>query len=263
MNPANVAAGLLVLAEAGGITTDWKGQDLHFRAGTDTINLAASNGWVSLDELRAHVICPQHHHVLGDQMTENDPPVPPEPQPSNQPFAAPGQPPNQPPRYHQAPPAPYGQQPHPPQSYVQPQPYPAQGYGQPAYAQTYPQNAPYPYQAQPGWTAPLPPKSSIRTAAGVMTIVMGAWMLVTAVAGFGFGLLLLGLTALTAGILVLALRRSKGVQIFALVCSGVAVLAALLSFTTVGVIAPLMLLSLAAPATVLTSMSVAKERRGA
>ncbi|MFB0838744.1 hypothetical protein [Arthrobacter sp. FW306-07-I] len=44
--PPNVAAGLLVLAEAGGITTDWKGQDLHFRAGTDTINLAASNGWV-------------------------------------------------------------------------------------------------------------------------------------------------------------------------------------------------------------------------
>lgn len=188
-------------------------------------------------------------------MTENDPPTP--QQPEDQPFAAPGPSPSQPPLYYQTPAAPYGQQPHPHQPYGQPPQFAPQGYGPAAYAQA------YPLLGQPGWAAPLPPKSGIRTGAGVVTIVMGAWMLVTAVAGFGFGLLLLGLTSLTAGILVLAVRRSKGVQIFALVCSGVAVLAALLSLATIGVIAPLMLLSLAAPATVLTSMSVAKERRAA
>lgn len=46
VNPADVAAGLLILAEANGIITDWKGQDLYPGAGTDPINLAASNGWV-------------------------------------------------------------------------------------------------------------------------------------------------------------------------------------------------------------------------
>lgn len=192
-------------------------------------------------------------------MTDNYPPELPEPEkPEGQPFQAPGQfPGGQPPQYNQAPPA-YGQPPYAPQ-----QPYNQQQYGQPAYGLAYPpQQGQNLYQGQPGWTAPLPPKSGIRTAAGVVTIVMSAWMLVTAVAGFGFGLLLLALATLTAGILQLALRRSKGVQIFALVCSGVSVLAALLSLgASIGVIAPLMLLSLAAPATVLTSMSVARERR--
>ncbi|TSE15005.1 hypothetical protein B1A87_002810 [Arthrobacter sp. KBS0703] len=45
VNPADVAAALLILNEAGGIITDWKGVDIHPR-NAGTVNLAASNGWV-------------------------------------------------------------------------------------------------------------------------------------------------------------------------------------------------------------------------
>jgi myo-inositol-1(or 4)-monophosphatase len=46
VNPADMAAGLLILAEAGGVSTDWKGEFVHPRTGTDPINLAASNSRV-------------------------------------------------------------------------------------------------------------------------------------------------------------------------------------------------------------------------
>ncbi|WP_255770914.1 inositol monophosphatase family protein [Pseudarthrobacter sulfonivorans] len=44
VRPADAAAGMLILDEAGGISTDWRGQIIHARDSAGTVNLAASNG---------------------------------------------------------------------------------------------------------------------------------------------------------------------------------------------------------------------------
>lgn len=41
--PADVAAGMLILREAGGVSTDWRGEFIHPRDSASTVNLAASN----------------------------------------------------------------------------------------------------------------------------------------------------------------------------------------------------------------------------
>jgi fructose-1,6-bisphosphatase/inositol monophosphatase family enzyme len=53
VNHADVAAALLILREAGGVITDWKGEYLNPFRITDPMNLAASNGRVHGEMLHA------------------------------------------------------------------------------------------------------------------------------------------------------------------------------------------------------------------
>jgi myo-inositol-1(or 4)-monophosphatase len=43
VHPADVAAGMLILHEAGGVSTDWRGEFIHLGDSAGTVNLAASN----------------------------------------------------------------------------------------------------------------------------------------------------------------------------------------------------------------------------
>lgn len=206
-------------------------------------------------------------------MTENIPPVPPVPHPhANWPQPGQGSYPSHGPNG----PVPGNEPP-----YGPPQPYTPAGYGQQQYAQPGYGQQPYPPQQaqaqyqqpffQPGWVAPAPkPSSGVRTASGVLTIVLGAWLLLCAFSGFGGGkggfgtlLLLLAAASLTAGILVLVLRRNKGVQVFALVCAGVAGLLALIAplINFYGVVLPVSLLPLAVAGCILSGISVSRESR--
>ena len=183
-------------------------------------------------------------------MTENIPPAPQPlggwPQPGQGSYPSHGlngpvpgnEPPYGPPQAY-APPG-YGQQPYPPQQ--EPYPYPGQPYSHQPYS-------------QPGWVAPRPPKTGVRTASGVLAIVLGTYLLLYAVVGDrrrqGPGmaslLFLLALACLTAGILVVTLRLNKGVQVFALACSVVAALFALIAPAVgyYGIVLPATLLPLA------------------
>jgi hypothetical protein len=200
-------------------------------------------------------------------LTENVPPVPPAPHHPHDAWPTPGQgsyppqgqygpvPGNQPPY---GPPHQYA-----PQGYDQQQPYP-------------PQHTPYPYPGQPyahaGWGAPQKPNTGVRTTSGVLTLVMGAWTVMCALSGFGGGmsgfailLLLIALASVTAGILVLVLRRNQGVQVFALVCAGVAAFFSIIAPTAgyYGTVLPSTLLPLAIAAGILSGMSVARTNRPA
>ena len=147
------------------------------------------------------------------------------------------------------------------------------GYGQQRYP---PQQELYPYAhqpySQPSWVAPRPQKTGVRTASGILTVVLGTYLLMYAVVGVGGGrptmgslLLLLALACLTAGILVMALRLNKGVQVFALACSGVAALFALIAPAVgyYGVVLPATLLPLALASCVLASIGLSREHRPA
>ena len=203
-------------------------------------------------------------------MTENVPPAAPAPEPYAT-WPEPG--PNQSYPSH----GPHGPVPGNEPPYGPTQPYAPPGYGQQPYPQQYPyppQQAqyparPYPY-GQPGWAVPQPPKSDLRTVSGVLTIATGAWSLLCAFSGFGGGkpglavmLLLLAGAAVAAGILVLTLRRNKGVQVFAVVCSALAVLLSLIAPVAgyYGVVLPLTLLPIAVTATIFSAISLSRQQR--
>lgn len=203
---------------------------------------------------------------MGDTLTENTPPVPPAPEHPYANWPQPGQGQNYPSHGPYGPPQPYT-----PPGYVQQPQYaypPQQGQYQ---AQPYPQHYGQPY-GQQGWGGPQKPGNGMRTASGVLTIVMGAWTLLCAFSGFGGGkpglatfLFLTALAAVTAGILVLTLRRNKGVQIFALTSSGLAALLALIGPLAdyYGIVLPFTLLPLAATATIFSAISLSRENRRA
>ena len=199
-------------------------------------------------------------------MTEN---IPPAPQPLGS-WPQPGQGSN--PSHGLNGPVPGNEPP-----YGPPQPYAPPGSGQP-YP---PQQEPYPYPgqpyshqpySQPGWGAPRPPKTGVRTASGVLAIVLSTYLLLYAVSGIVGGrptmgslLLLLALACLTAGILVVTLRLNQGVQVFALTCSVVAALFALVAPAVgyYGIVLPATLLPLALASCVLSSIGLSREHRPA
>ncbi|MDQ0239525.1 hypothetical protein [Arthrobacter bambusae] len=162
-----------------------------------------------------------------------------------------------PPQY--APPGGYAGQ---PQAYGQPQ----RGY--PAQQTHYPQSAAH--YAMPSWVyGPQRTKSGVRTAGGVLTIVMSAWLIVCSISGFGSAktpmavlLLLLAFASIAAGIFVLAMRWNKNVQVFALVCAGVAALLGAIAplFGYYGPVLPSTLMPLAVAAIILLSISVSREK---
>lgn len=164
-------------------------------------------------------------------MTENHPPLPPE----GYPYPGPGQsqsqqPPryNQAPQYDQAPPTQYGQQPYPQQPFNQ------QPYGQPQYS-------PYPppqYPPQWGQAAPAKPKSSgFRIASGIISIVLGFFLLLEAGPGFGHNafiallLLIAALGNISGGIVLLVMQRGRtsGAPITSISFAGVALLVSLMA----------------------------------
>lgn len=194
-------------------------------------------------------------------MTENNPPVRPEPPHPHAGWRQPG--PGQ--SYPSHGPVP-GSEP----AYGPSQPYTPPGYSQQPYP--YPQQqAQYP-SALPGWGASEPPKTGVCTASGVLTIVLGTYLLMYAVVGAGGVkagmaslLFLLVLACLTAGILVLTLRLSRGVQVFALACSGVAALFALIAPAAgyYGIVLPATLLPLAIAGCILSSISLSRGSQSA
>lgn len=163
-------------------------------------------------------------------------------------------PPNGPPQFY----APPGSE-HPYPHQQNPYPHP----GQPYFNQLY---------SQPAWGAPRAPRSGVRTASGILTIILGTYLLMYAVVGVGGGksgmallLFLLALACLSTGILVLTLRLSKSVQVFALACSGVAALFALIAPAAgyYGIVLPATLLPLAVGGCILSSISLSPDNRSA
>jgi hypothetical protein len=200
-------------------------------------------------------------------MTDSVPPVPPAPQydvPKSYPSHGPdgpipgNEPPYGPPQpYTQVPPAPYGQQP-----YAQPQyaPYPSQQ---------------YPPAAQWAPAGPPKPKSSgFRVAAGIVGIVLGTWLFVPSIAGFGEGstafmaflILVAALGNLTAGIVLLANQRGRS-QASPITCLSFAGFAVLLGFIGLAVeyyggALLVTTLLLAAPILIILGIGLSRENRG-
>ncbi|MDQ0664544.1 phosphoglycerol transferase MdoB-like AlkP superfamily enzyme [Arthrobacter ulcerisalmonis] len=159
-------------------------------------------------------------------MTENHPPLPPaQQQAEGHPYPGPGQSQsqqlpryNQAPQYDQAPPTQYGQQP----------------YGQPQYS-------PYPppqYPPQWGQAALAKPKSSgFRIASGIISIVLGFFLLLEAGPGFGHNafiallLLIAALGNISGGIVLLVMQRGRtsGAPITSISFAGFALLVSLMA----------------------------------
>ena len=166
-----------------------------------------------------------------------------------------------------------------PPGYGQPQYGPPPGYGQQQqYAQ--PQYAPYPPQqyAPAAQWAPYPPpqvkSSGYRIAAGIVGIVLGAWLLIPACLGLGnssstafMGLLVLiaALGSVTAGILLLVNQRGHGLgaPVTSLSFAGLALLLGFigLAMPYFGMALFVSALILATPVVILMSIGLAKERR--
>lgn len=209
-------------------------------------------------------------------MTENIPPTPPTPKPESYPShdpsgAMPGnEPPFGPPQsYNQVPPAPYVQHP-----YAQPQ---YATYAQQPYAP--PQSAAYPpqqYAAAGHWVpaGPAKPKSSgYRVASGIVGIVLGTWLIIPAIAGFGsastafiaFLILLPAFGNITAGIVLLANQRGRtqGLPITSLSFAGLALLFALVSMAApyYGTAVLVSTLLLATPILIVMGIGLSREKR--
>jgi hypothetical protein len=195
-------------------------------------------------------------------LTENNPPIPPAPQPGGYPSHAPSgvipgnEPPYGPPQpYNQSSPAPYGQQP-----YAQPQytPYPPQQY------------------AAPQWQPTQKSKSSgFRVASGIIGIVLGTWLLVPSIAGFASGsstafmaflILVAALGNITAGIVLLANQRgrTRGAPITSLSLAGFALLLGFIGLWVEYFGAALLVstLLLAAPVLIVMGIGLSREKRG-
>ncbi|WP_427004745.1 hypothetical protein [Pseudarthrobacter sp. H2] len=191
-------------------------------------------------------------------MTENIPPVPKAPQYPAQPPAGYDQPPQQ-----YAPPASY-QQPYPQQQ--QYAPFPPQQY------------APYPPQQYvPQWAPAgprLPKSSGFRVASGIVGIVLGAWLFIPSIAGFGHGLaflafmvLIAALGNLVAGIVLLANQRGRlrGAPVTALSFAGFTLFLGLIALA-VEYFGPALLvttLPLATAVLVVMGIGLSREKRGA
>lgn len=203
-------------------------------------------------------------------MTENTPPIPPAPQHPEQPQPGYG------------PPAPvnYG----PPPGYYQQAP---QGQPQPTYTQPpahlYPPQQGYPQPQQYGqpqgqWVSPAPaaPVSTVgtKTFAGVMLLVLSAWLYMAAMSGFGNSkpvmpvfVLLIAFAATTAGVLVLVNRKNRrsGALITALSVAGATMFLALVSIAAdyFGPLMMLMGLIFSVPIVILTVLALSRDRAAA
>jgi uncharacterized membrane protein len=192
-------------------------------------------------------------------MTENIPPIPPAPRSApNYPSRAPSGPIQgngptygAPHHYNQAPPVVGGQQPQ---------------YSHPAYSET-------PLQYAPQWYPALPtPKSSgFRVAAGIISIVLGAFLLFASMPGFasnpfaGLFLLMAALGNLTTGIVLLASQRgrTRGAPITSISFAGTALLVALLAVPFLGGAVLFFVVLLAAPVIILLGLGLAQEKSDA
>ena len=216
-------------------------------------------------------------------MNENIPPIPlaplaPEPQYQPQPYPAPPpegydqpaypapvQPQHAAPASHQDQPQQYWQ----PQGYAAPGPYPQ------------PQYAPYPPQ-QYASTAPWAPaglrkpkSSGHRVAAGIVGILLGTWLFIPSIAGFGEGgaglmsflILVAALGNITAGVVLLAHQRNRnqGPPMTSLSFAGLSLLLGLIGMAVpyFGVALLLTSLILAAPVLIVMGIGLSREKRGA
>jgi hypothetical protein len=196
-------------------------------------------------------------------MNENIPPIPPAPQPPSYPSheqsgPIPGnEPPYGPPQpYAPAPPAPYGQQPYPQPQYA---PYPQQQYGQPGY---WPQAG-----------RPKAKSSGFRVASGIIGIVLGAFLLMPSIAGFGHGgvdfmaflILVAALGNITAGIVLLANQRGRslGPLVTSLAFAGLALLLGLIGLAVPYYGGTLLVFTflLASPILVVMGIGLSREKR--
>ncbi|MEN8584696.1 hypothetical protein ABFP37_18535 [Burkholderia sp. RS01] len=203
-------------------------------------------------------------------MTENIPPIPSAPQPDGFPSHAPtgAVPGNEPPQpYAPAQQPPYG----PPQPYAPYAPQPQ--YVQPQYA-TYP---PQQYGPPGQWSPYGPPKaksSGFRVASGIIGIVLGTFLLIPAIAGFGDGstvfmalsVLVAALGNITAGIVLLANQRgrSQGPIITSLTFAGLALLLGCIGMAVTYYGATLLVstLLLASPVLIILGIGLSREKRG-
>lgn len=139
-------------------------------------------------------------------------------------------------------------------------------YSHPPYGQATPQYASQWYQ-----TAPHSKSSGLRVAAGIVSIVLGAFLLFASMAGFatnaiaGLLLLVAALGSITTGIVLLASQRSRtrGAPITTITFAGFALLAALLAVPFLGGAVLFFGVLLAAPVVILLSLGLAREKNGA
>lgn len=139
-------------------------------------------------------------------------------------------------------------------------------YSHPPYGPATPQYASQWYQA-----APESKSSGLRVAAGIVSIVLGAFLLFASMAGFasnviaGLLLLVAALGSITTGIVLLASHRSRtrGAPITTISFAGFALLAALLAVPFLGGAVLFLGVLLAAPVVILLSLGLAREKNGA
>jgi hypothetical protein len=155
------------------------------------------------------------------------------------------------------------------------------GSAPPQYArQPYPVQSQQPYGAftkEPRGSDPERPKSSgFRTAAGIVGIVCGAWLLVPSIAGFESGggtafvaflILVAALGNVTAGIILLVNRRQRGQRapLTSLGFAGLAIALGLVGMAVPYYNSPDLLVSvvaLAAPVIIVMGIGLSRERRG-
>lgn len=194
---------------------------------------------------------------MGEPLTENVPPVPPAPEHPHANWPQQGQ----------------GTYP----SYGPPQPQNPPGYGQ-----HLPQYAPYPPQQYapagqwPQAGPPRPKSSGYRVAAGIVEIVLGVWLILPSIAGFGLGggaafmgflALVAALGNIAAGIVLLAHQRNRtqGAPVTSLSFAGLALLLGLigLSVPYIGGALFVFALVLATPVLIVMGLGLAKEKRTA
>ncbi|UKA76445.1 hypothetical protein [Arthrobacter sp. FW306-07-I] len=192
-------------------------------------------------------------------MTENIPPVPPAPRPG--------------PSYPSH--APYGPTRGNEPAYGTPQPFnqspPVLHDNQSQYSHPQYGQAPLQYASQWYQAAPESKSSGLRVAAGIVGIVLGAFLLFASIAGFGsnaiagFLLLVAALGNVTTGIVLLASQRSRtrGVPITTITFAGFALLVSLLAVPFLGGAVLFFGVLLAAPVVILLSLGLAREKNGA
>jgi len=190
-------------------------------------------------------------------MTENFPPIPPAPRPgpsypSNAPLhSGNGSVYGTPQPFNSSPPVPSGHQ---------------SQYAHPLYGQATPQYAPQWYQA-----ASKPKSSGLRVGAGIVSIVLGAVLLLASMAGFasnviaGLLLLVAALGNVTTGIVLLASQRERthGAPITSISFAGFALLAALLAVPFLSGAVLFFTVLLAAPVIILLGLELARVKRAA
>ncbi|TQJ58055.1 hypothetical protein FBY30_0265 [Arthrobacter sp. SLBN-83] len=192
-------------------------------------------------------------------MTENIPPIPPAPRPG------PSYPSHAPSGSFRSKEQAYGT----PQSLNQSPPV-LSGH-QPEYSHSPHGQAPLQYASQWYPAAPQSKSSGLRVSAGIVDIVLGAFLLFASMAGFasnaiaGLLLLVAALGNVTTGIVLLASQRSRtrGAPITTISFAGFALLVALLAVPFLGGAVLFFGVLLAAPVVILLSLGLAREKNGA